>query len=854
MGQERMLDEEAELRRQISEYAEQLPDYKEYAKALEDVLKSACVLYAPLAIVSARPKSIASFAEKAARKKYKNPIREMTDLCGARVIVNTQDDVKAICQFVRANFKIDEANSLDAASRLKETEFGYRSLHYIVQVHQPSILGAQVPAKVIAKGLKAEIQVRTVAQHAWAATMHDRLYKPPFQIPTRLRRLGHRIAALLEDADEALNEFERGIQPFLGSYSAYMKPSELDKEIKIVKLVLDVEAKAENKDPIALRLARLLRAGGRLGEAIDTLKPHFTTMGPMSLPIRVELGTALIELHHCTPAAEGFKLGQSLLREAVAAATTEEVEDDTTMSTTDRKLRATAMAILADTSDRQEACQQYRGALQLDPEDPYILCSQLAYNLDHTSQPAILDSARPAILKAIATCRAHVDAGLQIPRAWFTMARLFLLLRKDTESLDHYSKAICFFSVDEKPKWSKEDFEAELEFLKRIQGRGQPANPEIGWAEQLLRIGFWLKSGRPGPITEAVRREVSFKDFRSGQRVLIVAGGTAPEWQERMTSYRKLLRAALEGYDGLVISGGTTAGIPGIVGEVASDLKSAGRKSFTLIGYQPEFVRSRSDHYDRHVRSGTKETLGLAEPLQMWLDILAAGVDPTDVRLLGINGGRISRFEYALALSLGALVGLVESSERSADDVLRDPDWSKLPTLLPLPNDPMTAQAFAQVGAHDFSKDELERMGRLVHETYRKGTKPDHKKPNTLPWEVLPEDYKQSSREQAAYAFRILRARGFTIRKVEKVSTSIVMPEEDVKVLAEKEHGRWNVERLRAGWRRASKKDDDKRLSPFLKPWVELPDEISEFDWKAVRAFPEILAAGGYELVPPAQT
>jgi hypothetical protein len=37
---------------------------------------------------------------------------------------------------------------------------------------------------------------------------------------------------------------------------------------------------------------------------------------------------------------------------------------------------------------------------------------------------------------------------------------------------------------------------------------------------------------------------------------------------------------------------------------------------------------------------------------------------------LGINGGNVSRFEFAIALALGATVGLVESSGRSADLIL----------------------------------------------------------------------------------------------------------------------------------------------------------------------------------------
>jgi hypothetical protein len=51
---------------QVTRYIAELPRYRQYAAVLEEILKRACDLYAPLAIVQARPKSVTSFAEKAA--------------------------------------------------------------------------------------------------------------------------------------------------------------------------------------------------------------------------------------------------------------------------------------------------------------------------------------------------------------------------------------------------------------------------------------------------------------------------------------------------------------------------------------------------------------------------------------------------------------------------------------------------------------------------------------------------------------------------------------------------------------------------------------------------------------------
>lgn len=636
---------------------------------------------------------------------------------------------------------------------------------------------------------------------------------------------------------------------------------------------------AEEQASTALRLGRLLHAKGELTRAVEILTAFRNVTGSIRLPVLVELGAVLL--------AKGDKEGCTLLQAAIKIGVGDGADEQTTVSNYERKLRATALAILAARCcEPEQVSDHYTDSLQLDPQDPYVLCEQLAHNLEHTNQPAILDSARPAILSALDTCQAHVGVGIQLPRAWFTMGRLLILLRRDSEALDSYAKAIRFYLADGAPSWRVEDFEAEIAFLQQVAGRTEKdIRPENKWARQLLRMGYWLKTKPDQAIVEYLKRGITCNEFAPGQRVLIVAGGTRPDVQVQMETYRGLLKAALDRFEGVVISGGTTEGIPGLVGEVSAELQDERRKNFTLIGYRPEYVRSLSGHYNHIVKSGQKEALGLGEPLQMWLDLLAAGVDPGSVRLLGINGGRISRFEYALALALGALVGLVESSRRSADSVLCDPDWSKNPRLwpvhprlLPLPKDPMTAQAFTRVGASDLPPDELERMGEIAHEVYRKvnNMKPDYRKPNTLPWECLPEQYKKSSRDQAAYAFEILRGWGFQIQKVGGKPTPIAMPEEFVEPMAEQEHGRWNFERLECGWRRAPTKDDERKRSPYIVPWVDLPgampesqrsreadsqritsqktpkrEKIADYDRKSVRAFPRILAEGGYELIPP---
>src|SRR4030042_6822957 len=96
-------------RQDINTYKSEQEYYRLYADVLRKILQKAVDLYARDGIVQARPKSIESFSEKIIRKdKYKNPLVDMTDLCGARAIVHFESQVNDICNFVRDNFEIDE--------------------------------------------------------------------------------------------------------------------------------------------------------------------------------------------------------------------------------------------------------------------------------------------------------------------------------------------------------------------------------------------------------------------------------------------------------------------------------------------------------------------------------------------------------------------------------------------------------------------------------------------------------------------------------------------------------------------------------------------------------------------------
>jgi hypothetical protein len=111
---------------------------------------------------------------------------------------------------------------------------------------------------------------------------------------------------------------------------------------------------------------------------------------------------------------------------------------------------------------------------------------------------------------------------------------------------------------------------------------------------------------------------------------------------------------------------------------------------------------------------------------------------------------------------------------------------------------------------------------------------------------------------QAQYSVPILEAAGFEVRPVD--GEPVIFNKKDftdpeVDKMAELEHGRWNIDRVRDGWR-FGKRDDAKKLHDCLVSWAKLPDDIRDYDRTAVRDFPEILAKAGLEVkraVKPAE-
>jgi hypothetical protein len=85
-------------------------------------------------------------------------------------------------------------------------------------------------------GLKAELQIRTVLQHAWAVLDRKLRYNNEEDIPRQVRRKLFRISALLEIADENFSEIDKIVSDLREQYASDIKGGNLEQEINLDSL------------------------------------------------------------------------------------------------------------------------------------------------------------------------------------------------------------------------------------------------------------------------------------------------------------------------------------------------------------------------------------------------------------------------------------------------------------------------------------------------------------------------------------------------------------------------------------------------------------------------------------------
>jgi ppGpp synthetase/RelA/SpoT-type nucleotidyltranferase/ActR/RegA family two-component response regulator len=205
----------------IRDYESHLPLFVEFtnriAELLERILDDQGIKYHA---VQKRTKDLRSFRKKLVQKggKYKDPVQEMTDLSGIRIVGYYIRDVQRIADVIRKELQIDELNSIDKAAELPVTGFGYRSVHLIASLDDRRLA---LPEWRRFMNLRCEIQVRTVLEHVWAAVSHELQYKREDEVLPIFKRRLARLSGLLELSDEEFGDLRREMEVFESEKTRY---------------------------------------------------------------------------------------------------------------------------------------------------------------------------------------------------------------------------------------------------------------------------------------------------------------------------------------------------------------------------------------------------------------------------------------------------------------------------------------------------------------------------------------------------------------------------------------------------------------------------------------------------------
>jgi hypothetical protein len=447
------------------------------------------------------------------------------------------------------------------------------------------------------------------------------------------------------------------------------------------------------------------------------------------------------------------------------------------------------------------------------------------------------------------------------PQTQFNRGRLHLLQNEAGEALAAYLAGIGQI-LEPNRSIPASLLQDEIDFLVRIND-GRPLPKAHDLVRRLLFVAI-IAASQGAIIPEEIdrRRPELISRFAAGsdKGVLIVAGGNDGLSAGRLALYGAIVGRALAGTSGWVISGGTTSGIPGLVGKTATAVAPKGRRKFFLQGYCANQIGPGTEEagadYDAIAHTGADES-GLGQPLMVWADLLLAGIRPGNVRLLGLNGDGPAAFELRLALALGARVGVVGESGRGPNAILADPLWGDHPRLVPLPADGIdgaTIWAFVRNSRFELPVAELDRLAKSFHRDYLKMASSrvaDRSPEMELYYELRP-DLRDSNRELVRYAAEILRTEGFKLAEhqgpIEEIGEQQFTAEQ-IERMAELEHGRWCIERLTNRWVSGEAKDTKLKVTPWLKPYAALTDAIKQLDREVIQNYPRFFKAGGYAIV-----
>jgi len=227
----------------VSWYISNRLTYKKLCAKIESIIIEILEINKiPFHAITSRTKEVESYRKKISDEKYDDPIQQITDYSGIRIITYVEDDVKKACEVLENIFYIDKDRSLDKSKSLGVDKVGYKSVHYICKLKDDR---TSLPEYRTYDNLFFEIQVRTILQHAWAEIEHDRNYKFSGILPEEISRRFKLVAGSLEIADREFNNIAKEIDELSSRVAQGTQSGNLDFEINSTSLMEFIKNKFE---------------------------------------------------------------------------------------------------------------------------------------------------------------------------------------------------------------------------------------------------------------------------------------------------------------------------------------------------------------------------------------------------------------------------------------------------------------------------------------------------------------------------------------------------------------------------------------------------------------------------------
>jgi putative GTP pyrophosphokinase len=151
--------------------------------------------------IQSRVKDFDRFEAKFRNKKYHDP-EDMIDFAGLRIVCYLLSDTELVSGMMQDNFEI---------LKREDKTNGYKAIHLDSTLGQERTV---LPDYEEFVGLKFEIQVATILQHAYAEIEHDRKYKRDDVLPGRFHDKFDLISSTLVKCDEDLEQLTREIDKY----------------------------------------------------------------------------------------------------------------------------------------------------------------------------------------------------------------------------------------------------------------------------------------------------------------------------------------------------------------------------------------------------------------------------------------------------------------------------------------------------------------------------------------------------------------------------------------------------------------------------------------------------------------